>query len=289
MLELDDEKKRRRFALLVSLVVHGVFFTLCILIIVPIKVYIQDEVRFVVVAPSDNLVIPSWDELVSPPGIVTGGQSQEDPEVLALGSGQGTVQTDLRIESESQIKSPGVGVSFQLPSLGRKQSEILKDHPFSLSLSSARARDPLNWEGKNTRNRDIDFQKYSDIKLTQANAQSFLRSFSGIRFDPSRAREIISRNEEYDLSIWADKVIAVIQQNWFMKPSHLEETEGQVKVSMVVGKKGELMSAKIDGSPSSALLEKSAMAALEMSAPFPALPDAFPGEGLRILLIFSMQ
>lgn len=277
MLEFGDRRKRKRFALLVSLLVHTVFFALCYLYISPIKVYILDNVREVVIVSDHELIIPPFDDNTGRQFSALTDQEQiVGPETLGPDReavSQGSAQSSTSKMSESQVADSNIASTFNLGPPDYSSPSFPRN--FSLSLS------PRGGEGmsfsselKNYRQKKpIDFSKYGN----QA------------PYHPVPRKSAFSEKASYDLGPWAEKVVASVQKLWFLKPSQMETTEGQIKVSAVIGRKGELLSARIVDSSPFPLLEDSALNALKMSAPFPSLPEAFPGENLEILLVFWLR
>lgn len=277
MLKFDDGRKRRRFALLVSLLVHAVFFVLCYVFISPIKVYILDNVREVVIVPDYELIIPSFEERKGNQfSALTYLGQKKGPETMGFDRellGQGLTQPAPSKMPERQAVDSRISSAFHLGSPDHSSSSSPQNFSFSLSQRSGTGMSFSTGLEKYSRRKNINFSKYSYFP----------------RHHPVQRKNAFIKNASYDLGSWAEKVIASVQQLWFLKPSQLDTVEGQIKVSAAVGKKGQLLSARIVESSSFPLLEKSALSALERSAPFPRLPEAFPGENLEILLVFSLQ
>jgi len=92
----------------------------------------------------------------------------------------------------------------------------------------------------------------------------------------------------FDLSGWADGVLNSVQRNWTLGvEAWSAEWSGRVTVTILVMKSGELNGVDVSASSNIALLDASALRAINRSGPWPALPDDFPDSSLEIQLVFQ--
>ncbi|MDD8020331.1 MAG: cell envelope integrity protein TolA [Acidobacteriota bacterium] len=91
----------------------------------------------------------------------------------------------------------------------------------------------------------------------------------------------------YNIRPWAEKVINFIQAKWLL-PQIAVLPKGKNVVLMIrVDRQGELQFLDITTSSTNELLDEAAIAAVKLCAPFPPLPDDFPGKSLEFYLIFT--
>ena len=92
----------------------------------------------------------------------------------------------------------------------------------------------------------------------------------------------------FDLSGWADGVLNAVQRNWTLGvEAWSAEWNGRVTVTVLVMKSGEMNGVDVSASSNIALLDASALRAIDRSGPWPALPDGFPDTSLEIQLVFQ--
>ncbi len=93
----------------------------------------------------------------------------------------------------------------------------------------------------------------------------------------------------YDLSPWANRVAAVIQGQWTV-PNLLSQTWSKtVEITVVVLKTGRIFSAVVSEPSDDKNFDRSALEAVEVSSPLPALPADFPEASLEVSFVFSRQ
>jgi len=90
-----------------------------------------------------------------------------------------------------------------------------------------------------------------------------------------------------DLSAWANAVLNRIQKNWSIAVSGDFVWKGEVGITVMIGKNGNLTLIEVIASSKVDALDRAALRALELSAPFPALPADFPDSNLEVYLIFQ--
>jgi len=91
----------------------------------------------------------------------------------------------------------------------------------------------------------------------------------------------------YDLGPWANVVLNRIQKNWSVSHSGEGEIKGEVWVSALISKSGELLGAEIELSSKVETLDQAALKAVNSSGPFPALPANFPDGSLAMDFVFQ--
>jgi outer membrane biosynthesis protein TonB len=93
----------------------------------------------------------------------------------------------------------------------------------------------------------------------------------------------------FDITPWAQKVVARINENWFVLPGFKIEEDSVVGIVVIFDKYGEVVSAKIKRPSDVQHLDQSALNAIKLSAPYPHLPEQFPGDQLKAFFLFNYK
>jgi len=81
----------------------------------------------------------------------------------------------------------------------------------------------------------------------------------------------------FDLSGWANDVLNAVQRNWTLgADAGAAEWSGQVTVTILVMKSGEINGVDVNVSSSIEPLDKSVLRAIRQSGPWPGLPEGYP-------------
>lgn len=96
-----------------------------------------------------------------------------------------------------------------------------------------------------------------------------------------------SNVQRYDFSPWANAVMNRIQKNWSITAPADFAWKGEVGITVVIGKNGNLTLIEVIASSKIDALDQAAVRALELSLPFPALPVDFPNSSLEVYFIFQ--
>ena len=142
---------------------------------------------------------------------------------------------------------------------------------------------------------DVDFSKY----LGQVKKAEGGESGSGVRSGgvtgsvggrlpgPFRGSGAVPNIVKYDFTPWANAVVIKIQRNWSLGPDAFSGFIGEVGVTILMSRTGELLAAEVSESSKSDLLDQAALKAVRLSAPFPPLPSDFPNSSLEMYLVFQ--
>jgi TonB family protein len=91
----------------------------------------------------------------------------------------------------------------------------------------------------------------------------------------------------FDLSGWASEVLNAVQRNWTLgADAGAADWSGQVTVTILVMKAGEINNVEVRVSSNIDSLDRSVRRAIDQSGPWPALPAGFPDSSLEIQLVF---
>lgn len=91
----------------------------------------------------------------------------------------------------------------------------------------------------------------------------------------------------YNIKPWAEKVVTLVQSRWILPPLSVMPRNKNVALILLVDRDGQLQSLEIATSTTSEILDQAALTAVRLCAPFPPLPDDFPGKSLEFYLVFT--
>lgn len=93
----------------------------------------------------------------------------------------------------------------------------------------------------------------------------------------------------YDLSPWAQQVVARLQKNWQIAASRTSLEKGSLRLLIGVDKKGEINFMRIVTSSQKAAFDRAALDAVNLSLPLPLLPPEFPSETIELMIVFECE
>lgn len=288
---------RKGLSLLFSLIIHAGLIYLGVTLISPVKVYIyKKKIIDVVIAPPEKLFFPQRSE--SSPNI---GDFREGPKEINLKEDhrfiyEGEKPAEERINEDIQTKAADTGRAFKSDlSSGFRLNSSMESKPnlsfaeeLNLSLKLAKAKNRFGENGKGEKKKDLNLSKYlypgfSNSLLTKVYPQS-----RGPKTGVSSKRSTASiLNSGYNITPWAEAVVGKIQKNWLITSVQEIAQKGQVGISVTVEKNGELVSLKVVNPSPVQSFDQDALNAINLSLPFPQLPDDFPQKRLQIYLLFQ--
>jgi TonB family protein len=142
---------------------------------------------------------------------------------------------------------------------------------------------------------DVDFLKYLGQAKTPTGGESgsgggsgaVAGSASGRLSGPARGSRVVPNIVKYDFTPWANAVVIKIQRNWSLGQDAFSGYIGEVGVTILMSRTGELLASEVSESSKSDLLDQAALKAVRLSAPFPSLPSDFPNSSLEMYLVFQ--
>jgi len=137
---------------------------------------------------------------------------------------------------------------------------------------------------------DIDFSKYlgSHVPLSGPPGGGGTPGAGGKGPGGQARGASVSLNiARYDFSPWANEVMNRIQKNWSLGQSSTGSWKGEVGISVLMTKSGELLAVEVASTSKVDVLDQAALRALQMSAPFPPLPADFPNARLEMYFVFQ--
>ena len=93
----------------------------------------------------------------------------------------------------------------------------------------------------------------------------------------------------YDITPWVIQVVDKIRNNWNPPPIDESLALGEVKIRLIIGKEGNLITAEIVEPSNFYVFDQTTTAAIRSSAPFPPLPFEFPSDRLEAFLVFEFH
>lgn len=95
-----------------------------------------------------------------------------------------------------------------------------------------------------------------------------------------------------DITPWARKVVERINGNWSILPGFGTSdgsAGGAVGIAVVFDPEGRVVSADVKRSSNLQYMDRAALNAIQMSAPFPSPPGRFPGGQLKVFFLFNYE
>lgn len=135
----------------------------------------------------------------------------------------------------------------------------------------------------------------SDV-LQYAAPRAYEKPSRGLHFTESgRARPGIpgavssqaAAGYRYNIKPWAEKVVNLVQARWILPQLSVMPKNKNVALILLVDRDGQLQSLEIATSTTSEILDQAALTAVRLCAPFPPLPEDFPGKSLEFYLVFT--
>ena len=289
----------------------GIFFVLHLKFSYKIYDLKQKSVSAFIV-PKEKIVVPGKDKL---PGGISGGEALAAKETAGGGgsgvgrAGPGRRPPEPQATPGGQAARPG-GLVPAGQSPFEVKGEIKESRNFSsgfgllippkskLDLTKAKGNleDSYLPHDKYQVRSDIDFSKYfyPGIGVSGSAASGTGGGGGGRAGRPGRrgAQAFIggagpSNVRKYDFSPWANAVMNRIQKNWSIAAAGDIAWKGEVGITVVIGKNGNLTLIEVIASSKIDALDQAAVRALELSLPFPALPVDFPDSTLEVYFIFQ--
>lgn len=290
----SEDLHRHWLCLGISVVVHIVFLVSIFLVIFPVKVYFPERnVRRVFIAPTEKLLFPEGGiETIASQPVLGETSVRERPSATGdalISSGGVAAKLETEIGTEAVALDPGWSSQFRLSLPILREKRPVWDQEFKLLPKDAKIDMLLQRVDKYRELESVDFSKYQTSNYYSTITGAGSRNRAGRTLGAGLESRISLKEVNYDLSTWADKVLAKIQKSWLVSPEQLSQAIGQVEILVMVNKSGVVESVRIVQAYHSSLLDETALKALELSSPLPKLPHNFPEERLEIRLVFLIR
>jgi len=273
--------KERGISIFVSLLFHVVILFFLIKIVPPVRVPLYRKVADVRIVSPERMYFPRIAGLTSTP----------DEELSLPGK-----------EDIQQVESIEPGVVY-LRNLAfdrdREGTDPSKTNPLfdliptpkaegSFSLGIGLDKPEAEEINKEEIPSNLDLSQYSRPALS---ALPFNRVLTRKEGNPSgqMVQNVLIRQEGYDVAPWVKEVVDKIRNNWTLPPIDEAIAIGEVKIHVIFGKQGDLVSVKIVDSSEFLVFDSTALRAIHSSVPFSPLPDDFPLDRLEAYLVFQFN
>jgi len=174
---------------------------------------------------------------------------------------------------------------LKLPSAPETDSSV--DYKLDLSLDYRKLEKTLSEKSSPTK-KELNLWKHIYPDYSTVPTKISPSSSGRYRTGTAHLRERASiQTKDYDLAPWAVEVVERIQKNWQISPALRMSGKGMVKILVIVERNGELQSVEIINSSAVPLFDRAALKAVEVSSPFPELPDDFPANNLEAYFVFE--
>lgn len=269
----------------------------------------REKATAVVLLPEDAVRLPKIPiRIMTSPGppepvIIKPGRNSE-PSAQGQGRAeQGEAQKPVPPAGGSgAANSKDVGAAAQSQFAGRSGVQLAggpfpgfhltypKNAPLNLAKPSENPLDALLRPNRYQARTDINFSKYVGSGASRTGS-----SGGGGPSGPggkgsggqSRGAGVSVNIRRYDLAPWANQVLTKIQKNWSLGRAGNAGWKGEVGISVMIAKSGELLSAEIATPSKVEVLDQAALKALQACAPFPPLPADFPNSSLELYFVFE--
>jgi TonB family protein len=166
-----------------------------------------------------------------------------------------------------------------------------RDARISLAQPAAKVPDTLVSPNRYRSRADIDFFKYVRPGATGSGGGP-LGGGGGPGQAERRARrpggaDLVINVPGIDFKPWGETVLTRVQRNWALPGSAGSAWQGQVGITVLVAKTGQLLAVEMDSPSKLVMLDEAALQAVHKSGPFPALPAAFAGSSLEVYFVFK--
>jgi TonB family protein len=287
---------RRGVSLLISLLFHAGLILLVLHSRYTYKIY-PEEVREVIIVPPEKIFIPE--------NMGTYAQTSPDLGLESIKEPLGEKEKFKNEYGREIQKSPGfisnknvneiTGAITSYPNLTSTfrlelppKSKIALPENYKLDLSHDFEEKMLGDMKKGYVSKDLDLSEYRYLYSQSLQPTKTIPSSRRFRTGTIRPQGRASfQSKGYDISPWAEGVVDRIQKNWAISPAQEISEKAVVEISVIIEKNGELSSYKIVNSSLEPLLDQAALKALELSSPFPKLPDDFPYRNLEAYFVFQ--
>jgi TonB family protein len=276
--------KERGISILVSVIFHAVMLFLLIRLFQPVRVYLFRHAADVRIIDPLMISFPRTEGL------------SEDRTAESASLPMSSEKISLRGTDDLQRIDPGPGIVY-LKNLNispdkeqRAESFDLIPSPkreghFSLAISQKKLSQEKGRE-KDTF-KSLDFFKLNTPALSSLQFNRILTDREGGTL--SGQRDVSDRTAGFDLTPWIKQAVDKIRDKWTPPPIDESIALGRVRILIIIGKDGNLVGLKMLESSDFQVFDRTTIAAIRSSVPFPPLPVDFPNERLEALLVFEFH
>lgn len=266
-----NNKKREVFFFILSGIAHAVFLYWVLHAHMDVKVFMsRQEITEVVIVTSGKLHAPLLSKTDSTENENQRNTNRHSSPEVTRSVTQPPVQTPAGHSPspfQYQTPSPDLSLQSQAP------------HPFSVDLDLSLKSDV---------DADTDYKKI--LSRLEAEEGTPIHNLTrhltaGAPGETNGSTYVKVKN--FDIKPWSQRVINRVNNQWIIPLALKVGVSGIVGVTTTITKNGDIAEAAIKQSSGLDTLDRAALAAVENSAPFPALPGDFPYETIEAYFVFE--
>ena len=292
--KLKPEIGIKTISALLTLIIHGLLAYLALTLVSPVKIFVEREkITPVIIVPPEKLYLPQYGigpaasdlfmkksrENTIRPGQISGRTKKLSPEP---GEKEKTALVSQPVPASS------LSSSFRLSLSGKTKKSLSSGVSPQLSFNLSKLKRASGKREKSQVARKLDFLKYINPEFSSLAGSGTSLSFSDKKKGLTLARGRLSYLKNgYDLTSWAEAVVAKIQKYWLLPAGQWITKQNQVGIIVRVRKNGQLELLKVETTSQEEILDQAALKAINLSLPLPKLPDDFPENQVEVYLVFE--
>lgn len=198
------------------------------------------------------------------------------------------VGQDIQVRAADKTFKSDLSSGFRLDLTQESKQNLPSADKLNLSLKLRKIKNKFGEISRSEGKKDLNLLKYLYPNFANARfAKNYPRSGSYGKGTAFKGGTAFFIKKGYNITPWAETVVARIQKNWFITYAQKISGKGEVGISVTVEKNGELSLIKIVSPSQVQSFDQAALRAINLSLPFPGLPDDFPDERLQVYFVFQ--
>lgn len=290
--ESDKDWLKKPLIFLISLIIHAVILILLIQALTPVTIInFPVKVTSVVITPREGMPLPPVGKGGAgfPAGPTAGGKLGGKKEMPSIEERLGLLEKETGVPFAGP-RPPG---PMPLPPFSLKPGKETGSGTFTLRLPAPEGKKGEPVAGEPPRpGSSHDYWRY--VLATEPGKEPKKGSgATGLaaesEVETGQAPRVTVEGPGYDLSPWAQEVVARLQKNWQIAASRTSLEKGTLRLLISIDKKGEINFMRIITSSQKAAFDRAALDAVNLSLPLPQLPPKFPSESIELTIIFECE
>ncbi|MCX7975025.1 MAG: TonB C-terminal domain-containing protein [Candidatus Aminicenantes bacterium] len=279
---------------LFSLVIHGFILILLIQAFTPVTIInFPVKVTAVTIVPREGLILPSGPDQGTSAGATikskTAGIGESGPSTARLQEKMALLDREATIPF-SKPRPPGPMPYPPFNLIPRPKGETSS---FTLKLPAPPEKERIQPSEQRLRpGSPHDYWRYVlaiEPGKEKKEAIFGVPIISGSGPISPQVPRVSIEGPGYDLSPWAQEVVARLQKNWQITASKAALEKGTLHLQIGVDRSGEITFMRIILSSQKAAFDRAALEAINLSLPLPRLPEGLPTDSLELTVIFECE